>query len=133
MIKILNIGENWGHVERVRETMLGESRGICPVQLLYKDHKGWKPGDKGAPPTRHVAGGHVGIGLHLSEIVSDMIEPMVGRIEGGREIISVEDFLAGVDGLNLTNKDWTPGGWWEGKTNGNYVACGSCMGNPDIV
>ena len=38
LIKIFNIGESWGHVSRVRETMLGESMGICPVQLLYKDH-----------------------------------------------------------------------------------------------
>ena len=75
----------------------------------------------------------MGIGLHLSEIVSDLIEAMVGRILGGREVISVEDMLAMVDRLNLDNEGWSPNSWWEGKTSGNYVACGVCVGNPNIV
>ena len=39
LIKIFNIGKNWDHVERVRETMMGNSMGVCPIQLLFKDHK----------------------------------------------------------------------------------------------
>ena len=133
LIKIFNIGGNWGHEERIRETMMGESMEVCPVQLLYKDHKGWDPTKGGIPPTRHVAGGHVGIGLHLSEIVSDLIEPMVGRIEGGREIISGEDLLARVDKINVENRGWTPVSWWAGKNSGNFEACELCIGDDEYV
>ena len=38
------------------------------------------------PPTRHVAGGHVGVNLYLSEIVSDILEPLAGTIEGGGKL-----------------------------------------------
>ena len=107
--------------------------GVCPIQLLYKDHKGWKAGDEKPPPTRQVAGGHMGMGLHLSEIISDLIEPMVGRLKGGREIISLEDLLARIDKLNLLNKGWTTTKWWEGKTSGKYIACGNCMGREDYI
>ena len=54
LIKVFNIGKDWDHVERIRETMMGESMGVCPIQLLFKDHKKWEPG------LGKVAGGHVG-------------------------------------------------------------------------
>ena len=97
LIKIFNIGKNWDHVERTRETMMGESMGVCPIQLLFKDHKKWEPENNTAPPTRQVAGGHMGLGLHLSEIISDIVEPMVGGLRG-KEVISTEDMVARVKG-----------------------------------
>ena len=54
------------------------------------------------PPTRPGVGGHLSVNLHLSEIVSDVLDP-VGDIrgwEGVREIISCEDLLAGAEILN---------------------------------
>ena len=74
--------------------MLGESMEACPVHLLYKDHKGWSSDKGGVPPTRHVAGGNRGMNLHVSEIVSDILEPMVDRVTGGCEVISTEDALS---------------------------------------
>ena len=69
LIKVFQIGGTWGHRDRVRETMMGESLQVCPIQLLYKDHKNWTKEKGGVPPTRQVAGGHRGLNVHLSEIV----------------------------------------------------------------
>ena len=38
------------------------------------------------PPTRPVVGGHSGVNIHLSEIVSDVLDPVVGTYMGGMEI-----------------------------------------------
>ena len=73
------------------------------------------------------------VGLHLSEIVSDLIEPMVGRIKGGREVISGEDLLARVDRVNVENEGWKPDSWWKGKSSGNFEACELCVGNSNYV
>ena len=81
----------------------------------------------GIPPTRHVAGGNRGINLHLSEIVSDVLEPMVGRIRGGYEVISTEDTLARIEDVSERMVGWTPSSWWEGKVFENWVACSKCM------
>ena len=85
------------------------------------------------PPTRHVAGGHRGMNLHLSEVVSDILEPLVGTIEEGVEVISGEDLLARVDRMNEKFERWAKHSWWEGKTSGNYVACGTCGGKDGIL
>ena len=61
ILKIFRGGEYWGHVDRIRETMLNDGMSVCPISLLYKDHKDWVNGGDGVPPTRHVAGGHVGL------------------------------------------------------------------------
>ena len=60
LIKVFRIGHNLDHGQRVRESMLGSSLEVCPVHLLYKDHKGWTWDKGGVPPTtsnRHVLGG----------------------------------------------------------------------------
>ena len=128
LIKIFKMGKNWKHEYRIRETMMGKNHSVCPISLLLKDHKGWSPKDGGVPPTRQVAGGHLGMNMHLSEVVSDILEPLVGVIEGGREIISCEDMLARVEKINTRNRDWNPNSWWEGKTAGAYEACSRCVG-----
>ena len=95
--------------------------------LSFKDHKGWTEDKGGVPPTRHVAGGHRGMNLHISEIVSDILEPMVGRVEGGQEVISTEDSLSVVEDVNTDMRGWTNTSWWEGKEYKNFVACGKCQ------
>ena len=42
LIKVFKLGAEWGHSDRVRETMINNSLSICPMYLLYKDHKGCK-------------------------------------------------------------------------------------------
>ena len=116
MAKIFKVGKSSEHQDRVRETMMGESLSVCPVSLLYKDHKGWNPGSGSVPPTRHVAGGHVGMNLHLSELVSDILEPVVDTIKEGEEVISTEDMVANLEDINEDNKDWHPNKWWGNHT-----------------
>ena len=126
LIKIFKIGKYWRHGSRVRETMMGNALETCPVHLLYKDHKGWSEDKGGVAPTRHVAGGNRGMNLHISEIVSDILEPMVGRVEGGQEVISTEDSLSSFEDINENMKGWTSTSWWEGQSFENLVACGKC-------
>ena len=40
LIKTFGIGKTWNHSSRVRETMMGGGLSVCPLSLLYKDHKG---------------------------------------------------------------------------------------------
>ena len=114
MIKIFNIGRAWEHMHRVRESILEESMATCPLSLLYKDHKGWESHMRTCPPTRPVAGGHMGMNLHLSEVISDLVEPMVDKFEEGRESISTEDMIAKFVSLNETNRGWSKWSWYEG-------------------
>ena len=118
LAKIFRIGSKWGHETRIRETMMGDSLTACPVGLLYKDHKGWTVEKGGPPPSRNVVGGHVGVNVHVSEIFSDMIEPVVELVEGGREVVSTEDLLARVEELNESMQGWHSLKWWAGKTVG---------------
>ena len=111
--KIFNMGKYWSHEDRIRETMLGDDLSVCPVTLVFKDHKGWLKEEGTVPPTRHVAGGHVGVNLYLSEIVSDIIEPLAGTIEGGKEIISTEDMEAHLEDLNESMAGWHEGMAWN--------------------
>ena len=105
LIKTFKIGSYWDHGDRVRETMMKDNQAVCPLSLLFKDHKGWVATSGGtAPPTRPVAGGHLGINLHISEIVSDLLDPVVPHIVGGMEIISTEDLIARVEIMNVLNR-----------------------------
>ena len=54
LCKVFKIGQSWNHEDRIREKMLGEGLTVCPVSLLYKDHKGWDNKSGTVPPTRHV-------------------------------------------------------------------------------
>ena len=132
MIKVFGIGKSWKHTDRVKETMLGEAMATCPLSLLYKDHKGWTRDSGKLPPTRPVAGGHLGMNLYLSEVISDLVEPLVDTCIGGREVISTEDLLARLVELNKTNLGWSKWSWWEGKTCREYISCGNCVGNRGV-
>ena len=103
LAQIFWMGKSWDHQGR----MMGNSLSVCPVSLLFKDHKGWKRESGKVPPTRHMAGGHVGMNLHLSEIISDIQEPIENTIKGGEEVISSEDLQVNMIELNKKNKGET--------------------------
>ena len=107
---------------------------LCPLSLLYKGHKGWSP-DEGTrpPPTQPVAGGHLGINLHISEIVSDLLDPVVTTYEGGREIISTEDMVARIEIKNDENTGWSRSSYWRGMRFEEYRACEVCIGTEGYV
>ena len=100
----------------------------CPLSLLYKDHKGWESHMGTCPPTRPVVSGNMGMNIHLSEVVSDLIEPLVDKYMGGRESISTEDMISKFMGLNDKNEDWTEWKWYEGLIYEGYMGCSTCMG-----
>ena len=129
LIKAFKIGSHWKHGYRCRETMMGESQSVCPLSLLFKDHKGWVAGGGSKPPTRPVAGGHLGINLHISEIVSEILDPVVELVMNGREVISTEDLLGKIEILNELMSDWTPGRYWAGMKEDDMVACRTCVGD----
>ena len=66
---------------------------MYPLSLLYKEHKEWSYEDGGIPLTRPVAGGHLGMNMHISEIISDIVEPLADTFKGGCEVISLEDLI----------------------------------------
>ena len=109
--------------------MINQSHSLCPMYLTYKDHKGWTGEDGSPPPTRPIAGGNTGMNIHLSEVLSEIIEPLVDAYEGGDEIISTEDFKARIETTNEGNTGWTKWRWWGDKTTvcGKYVCCMKCM------
>ena len=133
IIKIFKIGSYWKHELRIRESMMGEGQSICPLSLLFKDHKGWTSEMGTVPPTRPVAGGHLGINLHLSELVSDILDPVVGEYRGGREIISTEDGIARMEKLNDQNEGWSSYSYWEDMIEEEYRACRECVGDEEYT
>ena len=66
--------------------------------------------------------------IHLSEVLSEIIEPLVDAYEGGDEIISTEDFKARIEITNEGNTGWSKWGWWVKKSTkcGKYVCCDKC-------
>ena len=106
------LGNYWEHGSRIKETMMGEGLSTCPLSLLFKDHKGWSAESGTVPPTRPVMGGHLGMNRHISEIVSDALDPVVSTYQGGREVISTEDMIARAEIKNEVNKVLE----WDGYT-----------------
>ena len=133
LIKCFKSGAYWKHGERVSETVMRNGQSLCPLTLLYKDHKRWIPGMGTTPPTRPVAGGHLGLNMQLSEIVSDLLDPIVATYKGGKEIISTEDMLARVVILNEMSASWSRRSFWRGLICGEYRACQLCEGTEEYV
>ena len=129
LIKVFKLGRGWDQVERVRETMIGNSLTLCPLYLTYKDHKGWDHTRGTPPPTRPIAGGNTGLNLHLSEVLSEVTESVAAHHKDTCEVISTEDMIARIQELNEGNKEWSSLKWWEGKTDksGKLVGCSSCQ------
>ena len=92
-MKIFNIGNQRSHQSRHREARINKLCAIPCLRLLYKDHKLWNPSD-GPPLTRPVCGGNSGMNVHLSELVSLILEPLASNIPGSWEVISQEDLLS---------------------------------------
>ena len=79
--------------------------------------------------------------LHISELVSKILEPIVDTFEGGCEKISTEDVLASIDSLNEQFKDWSEKSWWKSVEDEEFDVCTECnlegefefvAGNPEL-
>ena len=75
--------------------------------LLRKDHKNKKEGEPW--PTRAVVGANQGITASMSNIVSEMLEPLADSLPDKMEIISTEDGLSRINDCNdKLAAEWTP-------------------------
>ena len=106
-LRIFLVGANWGHEDRHRETKITNSLSVCPLYLLFKDHKGWEWHMGGVAPTRPVASANSGANVHFSELLSQTIEPLANKFVGGMEWISTCDMLSDVDKLNADDRPCT--------------------------
>ena len=122
LIKFFKLGAEWGHSDRMRETMLNNSLSLCPLYLLFKDHKGWSLAKGPVPPTRPVASGNRGMNMHLSEILSEILEPIADEAKNTCEVISTEDMVAKMLRVDKSLKNWTKYEWLRGITCDGYEA-----------
>ena len=85
--------------KRMNRNIQGSTVEVPEMVLLIKDHKPWSP-DSGKPvPSRPVVSGSRGINTHLSEWVSEFLEPIASDMNSG-EISSTEEALARIDIIN---------------------------------
>ena len=66
LAKMTNMGQNWKHEDRIRESCIQHTCTVPPMYLLVKDHKEIKEG--ALPATRPVVSGKSGMGLSMSNI-----------------------------------------------------------------
>ena len=85
--------------KRMNRNIQGSTVEVPEMVLLIKDHKPWSP-DSGKPvPSSPVVSGSRGINTHLSEWVSEFLEPIAADMNSG-EISSTEEALARIDIIN---------------------------------
>ena len=102
LIKTFRFGQDWKHGQRHRETKINKSWNAPDLSLLAKDNKKWDP-TKGPIPTRAVVGANQGQNVHLSDVVSDILEPLATCMIS-MEAISSEDWLSNIDEYNMKVK-----------------------------
>ena len=96
--RMTSMGQVWKHEDRIRESCIQHTCTIPPMYLLVKDHKKTKEGD--LPATRPVVSGTSGMGLSMSNILSDMVESLANMRPDTIEVISTEDLLSRVNDYN---------------------------------
>ena len=97
--KIFGLGVNWGHEDRISNSMTDKGEVVAPLYLLIKDHKGWSYEEGSPPPSRPACSGIKGFNRHISEILSLVLEPL-GHAMGGEDIDSTGGLLAKIGSLN---------------------------------
>ena len=91
LIKVFNIGEQWGdnNQKRIYGAYSSEA-GVVPVlSTMAKDHK---PLERGEPKTRPVVAANTCVNGRLSDQVSDILVP-VAMSEDSEECLSSEEML----------------------------------------
>ena len=69
---------------RMLKNLLNHSLEVPEMSLLIKDHKSWRQDSDDPVPSRPVVSGNRGVNTHLSEILSELLEPLVLEMGGGR-------------------------------------------------
>ena len=85
--------------ERMRANLVSSDLQLPEMAILVKDHKQWQF-DSGAPvPSRPVVSGNSTINTHLSELISEIVEPIALHMNGC-EVQSSEEALSLIDKYN---------------------------------
>ena len=96
--KEFNIGGDWNHLDRVLDKVTSQGCEVPPMYLLLKDHKKVSPDS--LIPTRPVVSGCSSMSVHITNILSDILEPLARRLGIEYEFQSTEDLLAKIDNYN---------------------------------
>ena len=96
--KIINHSRNTGE-KRMMDNNQDHNGEIAEMYLLLKDHKTWTPESDTSVPSRPVVSGNKTYNVHLSELLSELLEPIAKEMSGG-EISSTEDALHKLETLN---------------------------------
>ena len=70
-LKMFEVGSNWAHQDRFRESTLHKSQEVPLMTLLLKDHKVVEPG--ALPKTRPVVAANRGLNVPLSDVISEIL------------------------------------------------------------
>ena len=94
---------------RMMKNIQNHSLEVPEMALLIKDHKSHDPDSSAPVPSRPVVSGNRGVNTHLSELISEILEPLVLEMGGG-EVASTEEALHSIcdvnDKLTKHQNDW---------------------------
>ena len=79
-LKMFGVGSRWQHQDRFRESTMHKSLDVPVMSLLLKDHKKVEVG--ALPKTWPVVGANRGLNMPLSDVISDILEPMSRVVAG---------------------------------------------------
>ena len=96
--KILAIGEEVGHQDRIRGIYVNNSETIAPAYVMVEDYKKVKSGE--LPKCRLVVGGNSSMSVHLSNILSDVVENLAESLDNKAEVKSRAHMLNKIDTYN---------------------------------
>ena len=84
---------------RMTQNLIDHGGEVPEMVLLFKDHKDWSP-ESGQPvPSRPVVSGNKGLNTHLSELLSEILEPIALHM-GSAEVSSTEEALHKITNIN---------------------------------
>ena len=92
LLKGFGVGQNWNQTDWIRESTICHDRNVPPMYIMIKDHKVILVGKW--PSTRSVISNNKGLGVHLANVVSDIVEPTGHCTAVSFESISTEDLTA---------------------------------------
>ena len=85
--------------KRMNNNIQGTSMEVPEMVLLVKDHKEWDSSSDKPVPTRPVVSGSRGVNTHISEWLSEILEPIASHMKSA-EVCSTEEVLSKIDKIN---------------------------------
>ena len=92
--------------QRMLANIQDHNSEVAEMYLLFKDHKQWSQESGKEVPSRPVVSGNKTYNVHLSELLSEILEP-VAKESQSAEISSTEDALCQINNINQLVQDGT--------------------------